>query len=207
MGSSHLQSDKLLDEFFSVLLLAPVWFGPISAAGIYAAFRWLFPWSLTAGFAGQQAFKLPVDVFSGLSMTFAPWFAGLVLVIWGIAEFRKRTDRKRFDKVTDAKSIADLSWSEFESLISEAFRRQGYTVDQLGGGCPDGGIDHRLSKAGEVVLVQCKHWKNWKNWSEGRAGATGSGDQRRRSGRNRRYLWAVHSGCEGVCPKGSDPTY
>ncbi|WP_437207211.1 restriction endonuclease [Planctomicrobium sp. SH664] len=47
---------------------------------------------------------------------------------------------------------------EFESLVSEVFRRQGYILEQIGGGQPDGGIDHRLSKAGEVVLVQCKHW-------------------------------------------------
>ncbi|MBM79447.1 MAG: hypothetical protein CMJ78_02485 [Planctomycetaceae bacterium] len=44
--------------------------------------------------------------------------------------------------------------------MSEAFRRQGYEVEHTGGGGPDGGVDHRLRRAGRRVLVQCKHWKN-----------------------------------------------
>jgi len=52
-----------------------------------------------------------------------------------------------------------LSWRQFESLVSEAFRRKGFLVlDNIEDG-PDGGVDLRLRKNGQVVFVQCKHWK------------------------------------------------
>jgi restriction system protein len=48
---------------------------------------------------------------------------------------------------------------KFDSLVSEAFRRKGFLVlDNIKDG-PDGGVDLRLRKNGQVVFVQCKHWK------------------------------------------------
>ena len=41
----------------------------------------------------------------------------------------------------------------------EAYKRQGYQVEERGGNEPDGGIDLILIKKGEMVLVQCKHWE------------------------------------------------
>lgn len=61
-----------------------------------------------------------------------------------------------------AKGVADLSWQEFELLIGELYRRQGYAVTMCSGDGADGGIDLRLEKDGLTVLVQCKHWKVYK---------------------------------------------
>ena len=58
--------------------------------------------------------------------------------------------------------IKNMSWREFEMLISEFFRRQGYSVTENNGDGPDGGIDLRISKNSKNILVQCKHWKTFK---------------------------------------------
>ena len=55
-----------------------------------------------------------------------------------------------------------MSWREFEMLVGEAFRLQGYSVTETGGGEPDGGIDLTLTKGTEKFLVQCKQWKAYK---------------------------------------------
>lgn len=59
-----------------------------------------------------------------------------------------------------------MHWKEFERLVGEAFRRQGYRVVESGGGGADGGVDLALSKPGqngtEKTLVQCKHWRAYK---------------------------------------------
>jgi len=47
-------------------------------------------------------------------------------------------------------------------LIGEAFRPQGFTVTETGGGDADGGVDLVLAKNGEKFLVQCKQWKAFK---------------------------------------------
>lgn len=52
-----------------------------------------------------------------------------------------------------------LSWSEFEQLVAELFRRQGYAITENLIGGPDGGVDLVLRKGSERTLVQCKHWR------------------------------------------------
>jgi restriction system protein len=52
-----------------------------------------------------------------------------------------------------------MSWQEFELLVGEGFRQQGYQVIENGGGGADGGIDLVLRKGGDKFLVQCKQWK------------------------------------------------
>lgn len=53
-----------------------------------------------------------------------------------------------------------MSWRQFEQLAGEAFRRQGYAVEETGLGGADGGIDLKLRKDGKTTLVQCKQWQN-----------------------------------------------
>jgi restriction system protein len=55
-----------------------------------------------------------------------------------------------------------MSWREFEMLVGEAYRLQGYRVTETGGGGADGGIDLALTKGSEKFLVQCKQWKAYK---------------------------------------------
>jgi restriction system protein len=58
-----------------------------------------------------------------------------------------------------ASNVAQMSWVQFEQLVGEAFRRQGYSaVDNVVAG-PDGGVDLVLTRGGERFLVQCKHWR------------------------------------------------
>lgn len=61
-----------------------------------------------------------------------------------------------------ASALDGMSWQQFELLVGEAFRRQGYVVHENGGGGADGGVDLVLSRAGEKFLVQCKQWRAYK---------------------------------------------
>ncbi len=44
-------------------------------------------------------------------------------------------------------------------MVGEAYRRQGYAVEESLAGGADGGIDLILRKNGQTTLVQCKRWK------------------------------------------------
>ena len=90
-------------------------------------------------------------------------FAALLIIGAGIiAAISKVKRRQLFDQQTSIESIRALSWQDFELLIAEAFRRQGYQVNENGGGGADGGIDLYIYRDGERVLVQCKRWKVYK---------------------------------------------
>jgi hypothetical protein len=60
-------------------------------------------------------------------------------------------------------ALARLSWQDFEHLLAEHYREQGYRVEhhapvtslkELGGGS----LDLRLTRGSESVIVQCRHW-------------------------------------------------
>jgi len=91
------------------------------------------------------------------------FLAGSILLfgLWGAASrrFEGRSDRCRLDAQTGIESVRRLSWQEFERLLGEIYRRQGYEVIQRGGPMADGGADLELRKGGEKLLVQAKHWK------------------------------------------------
>lgn len=63
---------------------------------------------------------------------------------------------------TEPDALNGMSWQEFEMLVGEAYRRQGFQVKEIGGGGADGGVDLVLTKNGQTVLVQCKQWKTFK---------------------------------------------
>ena len=59
-------------------------------------------------------------------------------------------------------ALSRIDWRAFERLIADYYRDQGFVVDHSGTGASsrigfDGGIDLKLRKGAEYVLVQCKH--------------------------------------------------
>lgn len=59
-------------------------------------------------------------------------------------------------------ALESMSWSEFEALVGEMFRRKGFSVIERGGNGPDGGVDLELRAGADKYFVQCKQWKSRK---------------------------------------------
>jgi restriction system protein len=57
---------------------------------------------------------------------------------------------------TDLDSLAANGWRDFERLVGEAFRRQGYAVEETGLGGADGGMENtgqsRLSRLAHHIV-------------------------------------------------------
>jgi restriction system protein len=62
----------------------------------------------------------------------------------------------------DLLAISGLSRKEVERLVAEAYRRQGYQVDELGTTTGESDAGMLLTKATQRVLLQCKYWKTRK---------------------------------------------
>jgi HJR/Mrr/RecB family endonuclease len=62
-------------------------------------------------------------------------------------------------------ALSRVTWGAFEHLVAEHFRRQGYRVEHTGTGdgknLTDGGIDLKLFREQELIVVQCKHWNSF----------------------------------------------
>lgn len=156
-----------LEGMMDLVALLPWWAGVGLAVVFYLV---LSP--LAASFSqpapvkpGQIGAMVQGALLGGLAMVgqyVAPMvcLAGAALSGW-----RRRQRRALVDEVAQApaaSTIDGMSWAEFEMLVGEAYRLQGFQVTETGGGGPDGGVDLVLTRGGEKFFVQCKHWKAFK---------------------------------------------
>ncbi len=72
----------------------------------------------------------------------------------------RRSRRALLDRQSSLGSLRKLSWGEFEQLVGEAYRRQGYRVMENSTAGADGGVDLVLIRNGKTTLVQCKRWQS-----------------------------------------------
>lgn len=129
--------------------------GFIAFVGIQFGIGWLWGTSdnlFLAGFARATA--------SGMYTPLA-WFFLIACCASALRSFLKRRHRRRLlGAQTGMDSLRSMDWRSFELLVGEAFRRQGYTVEEAGLGGADGGKDVVLSKDGLKTIVQCKQWRS-----------------------------------------------
>lgn len=87
----------------------------------------------------------------------------IAFVIGAVASrFKSLKARRLYDRVRVSPSVETLrqmTWRDFERLVAESFRHQGYAVTVRGGQGGDGGVDVELRMGRDRYLVQCKHWK------------------------------------------------
>lgn len=137
----------LLDEIAGL----PWWIGVVTAAIVFVSLKYFLPSALSSS---------PVVQGLARSLSETAWlFALPFLVVAGISAVRQFSRGYLLDRQTNIDSVRALSWQELEFLVGEAFRRQGYWVEERGGSAPDGGVDLVLLKGGRKAVVQCKHWK------------------------------------------------
>jgi len=83
-------------------------------------------------------------------------FAALVSLGWLIVQIEAKDRRNLLEWTTD---LRHLTAQEFEWLVGEMFRREGWQVRETGSqDGPDGNIDLELSRGKTRRLVQCKRW-------------------------------------------------
>jgi restriction system protein len=145
----------LLDALFELFTATPAWVGPLVAVLAFAFLRYLVPmmFAATSGSPDTGVIMRPV-------VSLLAWVAGAgILLAWIAAEFGKRKQRRLLDRQHGIDTVRALPWREFEQLVCEAYRRQGYLAQTVGSAGGDGGVDVELRGHGETVLVQCKQWK------------------------------------------------
>jgi restriction system protein len=98
-------------------------------------------------------------VFASVGQYFIPFLCLLGAAMSAWRRVQRRTLVRNVQASKAAGVLDGMSWREFEMLVGEAFRLDGFRVAEAGGGGPDGGVDLVLNKGGETFLVQCKQWK------------------------------------------------
>ncbi len=139
--------DSLVYLLFRLL---PTWAVVASVAATYIVLRFIIPaiWQGVWWTQFSVAYAFPLTVIAALFAAFAD------------ADKYKR--RALLATQSSLETLKAMTWQDFELLVGEAYRRQGYAVEEKGGSGPDGGVDLILRRDGQTALVQCKRWKQAK---------------------------------------------
>ena len=136
------------------LSLLPWWVSAIIAAVAFVGIVYVFP---------SMSIESPLRAILEPLQSKASYLGTAVAMLFlltALLSFAERRRKKRLlDRQRSLDSIRDLHWRQFEELVAEAFRRDGYAVIENVGAGADGGVDIRLRKGGESYLVQCKNWR------------------------------------------------
>ncbi|MCF8185004.1 MAG: restriction endonuclease, partial [Polynucleobacter sp.] len=153
-------------DLLDVIAMLPWWAGVALAVVTYA---WLHQIAVSPAPTSGDVAKLGAVVAGQLTRSLAlvgQYLLPFICLCGAAASAFGRAKRSRLlADVAQNPAVGALdgiSWSEFELLVGEAFRRQDYAVTETGGGGPDGGVDLVLSRGDERHFVQCKQWKAFK---------------------------------------------
>ena len=155
------------EDIMDLVAMLPWWAGVALALILYIVLHKLAAMSpnLTGLKPGQMGGALQQTMIAALAYP-AQFILPFLCLVGAIISFVRRRKRQALvQHVTQSKgadALNGMSWREFEMLVGEAFRQQGYAVVENGGNGPDGGVDLVLRKGGETHLVQCKQWKAFK---------------------------------------------
>ena len=85
--------------------------------------------------------------------------AGVVGIGWLSVQLEGRDRRHLFEWTSNLRLLTS---EEFEWLVGELFRREGWAVQERGlQGRPDGNVDLELRRGNTRVIVQCKRWQSY----------------------------------------------
>ncbi|WP_411726745.1 restriction endonuclease [Methyloglobulus sp.] len=160
------RKDGVLDDLLGIAKMLP-WWSDVGIALI--TYFWLHNVASNEVALAVQPGKMGEFLGSQMSKTFATigqYLLPFVFSLGAVLSFFDRKKREHLLSETKQRGkqnvLLDMSWREFEMLVGEVFRQRGFTVVEIGGNGPDGGVDLVLKKNGETHLVQCKQWKAYK---------------------------------------------
>lgn len=154
------------EDLMKLVAKLPWWLGAALAVLSYVVLHRIAVQPVaTAGQADQIVAAMQQSLWTtlaGIGQYLVPF---ICLVGAGLSAWNQRQRKGLLTQVAaspSAQSLNGMTWQEFEQLVGEAFRQQGYAVQERGGPGPDGGIDLALTKGGDRYLVQCKQWRAFK---------------------------------------------
>ncbi len=149
-----------------LVAMLPWWMGIALALLIYLVLHQMSGAPTPTALAPAQMGGFVLRALLAQFAFFGQFILPLFCLVAAFGSFLKRRKRDSLvHQVTasvGAGALTTMSWREFELLVGEAFRMQGYKVAEQGGPQPDGGVDLVLRKGSETFLVQCKQWKAFK---------------------------------------------
>ncbi len=161
------QKTSPLEDIILIASKLPWWACLLLALVSYAVLHGIAarPAMPTVAAPGQMGDAVARGLITTLAMFGQYVFAFAFSLAALLSVINSQRQKKIYETVasrSDVAALNEMGWDEFEMLVGEHFRRQGFQVSRTGGNGPDGGVDLVLKNKGEIYFVQCKQWKAYK---------------------------------------------
>lgn len=160
------RKQSIIEDLIDIVALLPWWVDALLAPVSYFLLHAYALRGIPPGGNLQDFNSIIIPGMLHASATFGQYILPFVFTFGGAIsvykQFARRGLHARVSQSPSKNVLNGMSWRQFEMLVGEAYRRQGFKVQELGGSGPDGGADLVLTKKGEKILVQCKQWKAYK---------------------------------------------
>ena len=146
------------EDLIELVAMLPWWVGVLLALLSYLLLHPIAASPLTVPAQPGQGTVVTQALWKGLASAGQYILPIIFLTAAGLSAWQRKVRRGLVADVaqTQASNALDgMSWREFELLVGEGFRLQGYQVVETGGGGADGGVDVVLSRPGKNGGVAC----------------------------------------------------
>lgn len=158
---------SVAEDLMDLVAMLPWWAGMALALVGYLLLHAVASQAVVAATQpGQMGAMLTQSIWKAVASVGQYVLPIICLAGAGMSAWRRRVRQNLVIDVVQSQasdSLDGMSWREFEMLVGEGFRLQGYQVVETGGGGADGGVDLVLRRPGtagnETFLVQCKQWR------------------------------------------------
>jgi restriction system protein len=154
------------EDLVELIAMLPWWVGMALAPLSYVLLHQIATQPLTVSAPPGHAGMAVQALWKGLASAGQYALPVICVVAAGLSAWRRRVRQGLVTDVANSQAsdvLDGMSWREFELLVGEGFRLQGYQVTETGGGGADGGVGLVLTRPGkgdgEKFLVQCKQWR------------------------------------------------
>lgn len=145
---------KKNDGFLEFLVQSPWWVSVFVSLSFYMFATYIAP--------NIETENMILSMFLPALSQVATLFAFILLLPAPFAFLNQYKKKQLLESQKNIDSIRALSWRQFEEMVGEAYRRQGFHVIENQTAGADGGIDIQLKKDGFRHLVQCKQYRKSK---------------------------------------------
>ena len=158
---------SLFEDLMDLVAMLPWWAGVGLTLISYLLLHGVASQSVVAATQpGQMGAMLTQTLWKSMASVGQYLLPFICLAGAGMSAWRRKERTNLVADVAQSKAadaLDGMTWRQFEMLVGEGFRMQGYQVVETGGGGADGGVDLVLTKpgksGGEKFLVQCKQWR------------------------------------------------
>jgi restriction system protein len=152
-----------LDDLIGISSKLPWWVGVALAITAYVGLHGVAIRDVSvAAQPGMLGDFVEPNLFQSLASV-GQYGVPLILLIGAVLSVYGRRRRATLSDPTtmgpERGGLGNMSWQQFEFMVSEAFRRKGYSVAEKGRGGTVGVFDLVLKKQNETFLVHCKQWR------------------------------------------------